>query len=228
MKLLEQYSYRTEKSWRPQPVIMEEENLQFLGISFTWGEIDLSQKAFENIRIFVEASLNQSEVTNPFGFNESLSSLENALYSGSALANDVIYRLINSFTFTSGLEGVWMVKKGTELAMIQIGQPQVYLIRNQSLLPLFSVADITTPTPTNGQFLPNKLLGIHAQCYCNIQSICLEKGDELVLLAHSLAPASLHQTLLSQNINDKGKDLFQKISNEFPHCPFWISRLQVS
>lgn len=229
MKLLEQYSYRTEKSWRPQPVILEEEALQFLGISFTWGEIDLAQKAFENIRIFVEASLNQSEVTNPFGFNEGLSSLENALYSGSALANDVIYRLINNFTFTSGLEGVWMIKKGRELALLQIGQPQVYLVRSNSLTPLLSVADIITSKPTNGQFLPNKLLGIHAQCYVNIQSICIEPGDELLLLAHSLAPASIHQSVSSpaRSSPDKDKMLFQKITNEFPHCPFWMSRLQI-
>jgi len=225
MQLLEQYIYRTDTCWRPQPIVSLEESLQFMGISFSWGEMDLSQKAFENIRIFVEASLNQSEVTNPFGFNESLSSLENALYSGCSFANDVIYRLINRQTLTSGLEGVWMVKKSKELAMIQIGQPQVYLVRKNSLIPLISATDITTILPNQGNFLPHKLLGIHTQSYFNIQSISLEKDDEIILLAHSLIPQSLHE-INQMNSAEKGKLLFKKIAQEYPHCPFWVSRLK--
>jgi hypothetical protein len=186
--------------------------------------MDLSQKAFENIRIFVEATLNQSEVTNPFGFNESLSSLENALYSGCCLANDVIYRLINSSSLSSGLEGIWMVKKAKELSLIQVGQPQVYLIRKKSILPLFSTTDVTTKNPENGRFIPNKLLGLYSRGTFNLQSIAVEEEDELILLAHSLIPASLHEAI-KYNSNDRGKLLFQKIATEYPNCPFWISRL---
>jgi len=225
MKLLEQYSYRTEHSWRPQPTISSEESLQFYGVSFSWGEIDLSQKAFENIRIFVEASLNQSEVTNPFGFNEGLSSLENALYSGCSQANDVIHRLINSMALTSGLEGVWIVKKAKELALIQIGQPQVYLIRKHSIIPLFSITDIISSTPNNGLFLPNKLLGVHSKTHYNIQSINFESSDELILLAHSLVPLGLIESSKSQ-VAERGKLLFSTIAKEYPLCPFWISRFK--
>ncbi len=223
MKLQEQFSYRTHQSWRPQPTLLTEDSLQFTGVSFSWGEMDVSQKAFENIRIFVEATLNQSEVTNPFGFNESLSSLENALYSGCSQANDVIYRLINNITLTSGLEGLWMIKKGKELAMIQVGQPQVYLIRNQTLTPLFGVGDITTSQPNNGEFLPHRLLGVHNQGAFNIQSVGLEDNDQLLLLAHSLIPMSLHDVLKSKSKIYDAKLLFQKIAKEHPHCPFWIS-----
>lgn len=226
MKLLEQYSYRTPTAWRPQIHLMSEETIGFYSASFSWGEIDLGEKAFENVRIFVEAALNQSEVTNPFGINESLTSLENALLSGCSLANSVIYRLINGPSLSSGIEGLWMVKQSKELAMAHIGQPQVYLFRENHLVPLFAATDFVAKPLSRGPFLPNKMLGLFAHTHMNIQSLSIEKGDQLILLAHSFTPKGLFDSIHSNQTLDL-KIIYNKIVQEYAQCPFWISRYQV-
>lgn len=226
MKLLEQYNYRTPTAWRPQIHLMSEETIGFYSASFSWGEMELGEKAFENVRIFVEAALNQSEVTNPFGINESLSSLENALLSGCSLANSVIYRLINGSSLSSGVEGLWMVKQSKELAMAHIGQPQVYLFRENHIIPLFAATDLMTQSLNHRSFLPNKMLGLFAHTHMNIQSLSIEKGDQLILLAHSFAPKGLFEPIPSKQTLDL-KMIYNKIVQEYSHCPFWISRFQV-
>lgn len=221
MKLGDQLTYRADRYWRPQPTIIKEDSLNLYGICFSWGEVDLSGKILENIRFYIEACLNQSEITNPFGVNESLSSLENALRSGVILANDVIYRLVNKTSLSSGAECLVLVKSGRELAMAQIGQPHVLLRRNGNSVPVLTAFDNVPVNNSDGSFLPSRLLGTHTNCYPHIQSLHVEHGDELILLAHSQLPSSALKA--PQDL----KKLFQSISLESPLCPFWLSSISI-
>lgn len=225
MKVVDQMSYRSSQAWRPQPSLITEEAIGFLGVCFSWGELDLSPKVLENVRFFVEACLNQSEITNPFGYEESLSGLENALRSGSLLANDVIYRLVNKSSLSGGVECALFAKRGRELAILQIGQPHIFLKRGQHIIPLQTACDLLPSDLGGGSFLPSRLLGVNATCFPQVCSVHFEKGDEILLVAHSFLPRSLFQP---GKLNEAGiKNLFQSMVQETPQCPFWISKLQL-
>ncbi len=225
MKVIEQMTYRSDHAWRPQPSIISEDPIGLLGVCFSWGEIDLSAKVLENVRFFIEACLNQSEITNPFGYQESLTELENALRSGSMLANDVIYRLVNKVSLNGGVECALLAKKGRELAILQIGQPHIFLKRGQQIIPLETALDLLPTNLASGAFLPNRLLGVNSTCYPHVRSFHFEKDDEVLLVAHSLVPRSLFQLSVDGEANLK--DLFRGIVKEAPQCPFWISSIKL-
>lgn len=224
MRIIEQLNYRPPQSWRPHPTVIEEAPLGLLGVCFSWGEVNLADKLTDNIRFFVDAHLNQSEITNPFGYEESLSGLENALRSGGLLANDVIYRLVNKSNLSAGAECVIAVTHGRELALMQVGQPQVFLKRKAQIFPLLTTFDFIPATPASGAFIPSKLLGTNNSCYPRLQSLRYEPGDELIFLAHSCVPKTLMET---SSAATSLHDLFQCIVKELPNCPFWISKVQL-
>lgn len=224
MKIGAQLTYRASKNWRPQATILQEESIGLLGICFSWGEVDLSEKIFENVRIFTEAALNGSEITNPFGYDSSLSSLENALRAGLSLANDVTYRLINKSSLSAGAECVFFIKNARELAVGQLGQPHVLLHRQGKVIPLITALDLLPKHLDTGSFLPGKLLGVNPSCQPVIRSLHLEVDDELLLFAHSLLPSCLFRLENSLTENpDQLKLHFQDVARELPDNPFWIS-----
>jgi hypothetical protein len=228
MKMGEQLSYRANKSWRPQATIIEEESIDFIGVCFSWGEMELSNKVFENSRFFVEACRNQSEITNPFGYEQSLSGLENALRAGCSLANDIIFRLYNKATLTGGVECALISKRGREIAIAQVGQPHIFLKRQSQIFPLLTSFDLLPKDFSSGEFIPGRLLGVEPTCYPHLRSFHYEEGDELILLAHSLTPRALW-CLNNSSLANSGwpRDLFQKIANETPESPFWLSKIQI-
>jgi hypothetical protein len=226
MKLLEQFSYRSNQVWRPQATILTEESLNLWGVCFSWGEMELSEKIIENVRFFVDACHNQSEITNPFGYEVCLSGLENALRSGYALANDVIYRLVNKGSITGGAECAFVAKRGQEVAIAQVGQPHVFLKRRGQVLPLSTTVDLLPSDFLSGSYLPSRLLGLHDRCYPHLQSFQYEKGDELIFLAHSFVPTAVLQSTRS-NPKIELKALYQQIAKEMPQCPFWISTIKL-
>jgi serine/threonine protein phosphatase PrpC len=226
MKLLDQLSYRSNGFWRPQAGIIEEKDIGFWGVCFSWGELDLAGKVLENVRFFVDAYVNQSEITNPFGYDPALSGLENALRSGCALANDVIYRQVNKVALSGGVECALMVRQGRELAILQVGQPHIFLLRQGKVLPVLAAFDFLSSDPRSGAFLPSQLLGLNASCYPHFRSLHIEQGDEILLLAHSQIPGGVvwsGQDLFSSDL----KPLFQKISRASPRTPFWLSKIRL-
>jgi hypothetical protein len=226
MKLIDQMAYRSDHAWRPQPSIISEEAIGFLGVCFSWGEMDLSSKVLENVRFYIEACLNQSEITNPFGYQESLTGLENALRSGIMLANDVIYRLVNKVSLSGGVECALLAKRGRELAILQIGQPHIFLKRDQQIIPIETALDLLPTDLGSGAFIPNRLLGVNSTCSPHVRSVHFEKGDEILLVAHSLVPKALFQSAKS-DADARLKSLFQGIVKESPQCPFWISTIKL-
>lgn len=226
MKLVSQLSYRANHVWRPQAKILEESEIALMGVCFSWGGLDLSSKILENVRYFLEAHLNQSEITNPFGFEASLSGLENALRSGCSMANDVIYRLINKASLSGGVECALVAKRGREIAVLQVGQPHVFLIRQQIVIPLITSLDLLPTNFRSGEFLPSQLLGVNQSCYPQLRSFKYEKGDEIVFLAHSQLPGAIMTSGHYQSDDDL-HPLFQQIANASPQCPFWLSKIRL-
>ncbi len=226
MKLIQQFSYRTPTAFRPKAQLINEDSLNMLGLFFSWGDIDLADKVFSTTRTFVEAHLNQSEITNPFGYNESLSGLENALRTGFLVANESAFRMANQSSLSSGAEGVILVRKSHELAVVQIGQPHVFLKRGNLLYPLSLTTDLLGSELNSGDFLPRRLIGTYNECYPQLQSVHLLQNDHLILLAHSLIPQTLFKC--SQSPQDSAlKVAYQGMCNEFPQHPFWISEIKL-
>lgn len=227
MKMLQQLTYRSPSAWRPQAKIIEESSIGLWGVCFSWGDLDLSEKLFENIRFFVEAVITQSEITNPFGYLEGLSELENALRAGCSLANDVIYRLVNKSNFAGGLECAVFIKRGRELVSLSVGQPHVFLLRNEKLVPLLTAFDFTPSREHSGVFIPSRLLGVNSSSHPHLRSFHYEKGDELILLAHSYTPRTLFSSEEALSSDKNLQNLFQGLIREIPQCPFWLARLSL-
>ncbi len=121
-----------------------------------------------------------------------------------------------------------IAKHGLELAVIQVGQPNVFLLRKNKFTPLLITNDLT---PINmsltGLSLPRKLLGLSAHCYPQLSSFRLRENDQLLLLAHSLKSSIMDDL----NSNDQSEvtlpDLFKQISSNAPTFPFWMSRIKL-
>lgn len=226
MKVVSSLSYRAANVSRPPASIFEEKNIGLWGVCFSWGELDLSAKVLENVRFFVDSYVNQSEITNPFGYDSALTDLENALRSGCSLANDVIYRQVNKSNLSGGVECLLLLKRGQELAVLQVGQPHVFLLRRGQIIPLLSGFDILSSDFLSGAFLPNQLLGLNASCYPHFRSVHVEVGDEILLLAHSQIPGGLLWNG-QETFSDDLRGLFQKISKSYPQHPFWISKVRL-
>ena len=226
MKLVSQLSYRSPEAWRPAATIIEENSIGLWGVCFSWGSVDLAPKVLENVRFFVDACLNQSEITNPFGYQTGLSSLENALRAGCALSNDVIFRLVNKSQLTGGAECALFAKRGRELAILQFGQPHIFLLRHQKVIPLITGFDFLPSDTNSGLFLPSQLLGTQSSCYPSLRSFQYEKGDSLILLAHSQLPGSI---LFSEaaSKDDDLRGLFQIIAQQLPRHPFWLAKVRL-
>lgn len=221
---IEQASHYRGPQWaRPQPHIFSEESLQLLGVCFPWGEVNVSEKVQENITFYLDSYHNQSDATNPFGYDTSLSGLENALKAGVQLSNDVIYRLFNKTSLNSGLELAVVARKGQEVALVQIGQPSVYLMREGKVIPLLLGMDLL-PSPVNtGHFLPKRLLGQESRCFPQLTSFRAEKGDALLFVAHSYAS----EVIFGMKSKDDRliSELHGQLVKAMPQSPFWISKV---
>lgn len=217
MKNFEHQYYR-HKSHRPQAEFSLDKSGALFTVSFSWGEISVSEKVNNSIVSYYFAAMNDIEVTSPFELLPSLSPLANKIRSAILIANGAIYSSFNNKAYSAGCEFLCVGLEGQEFVIGQVGGPSVVLVRGGDNILLTTTADHCN---TKLDPLPSALMGVELECYPQISSFRFEEGDQLFFISRSYLPKSL----LTLNLNTSMQSLSKLISDENPKIPFWISRL---
>lgn len=221
MKIQER-SY-SSKIMRPKPHLHIEGDGSLIVIATSWGQADHARLAAEEVSKYVNAAKADMEVTSHFEFMTCLSDEANHVRTGVLIANESLYRGQNRRSFTSGVEILALLHKGSQVAWAQVGAPNLLIQRkNQSLQGLSLAQDLSQEFPTAGDALPSlpsQLLGLDPTCDVRCGHTSVQEGDHLVLLASALIAPSLWtngvQTLDLTTITNR-------MIQESPASPFWL------
>ncbi|MCE5195394.1 MAG: Stp1/IreP family PP2C-type Ser/Thr phosphatase [Nitrospiraceae bacterium] len=154
-----------------------------------------SSLAVETTRDFVKKALADSEITWPFGINQSLDREINILSSGMKLANRYIYNESKGM----GTTMVTMLISGSKAYICYIGDSRVYRIRNGKIEQITEdhsllAEEIKRGTITQEEAKTNSLrhvitraigVGTEIQCDCAVNDII--SGDTFLLCSDGLS-----------------------------------------
>jgi hypothetical protein len=219
MKNFEHQYYR-HKSRRPFAEASIDQSEKIFTVSFSWGEINPTEKLRDSFLNYFFTSSNDIEATSPFRILSSLTHLTNKIRAAMLLANTAVYNSFNTKALAAGAEFLCLAVENRELVIGKIGGPSVILVRNNENILLSSSTDLYFK---NTNPLPENLIGVDNECYPQIASFRFEKGDLLFLISSSHLPANV----LKLNLSAAMSNLTQLISQENPAVPFWIGRLSL-
>jgi hypothetical protein len=215
------------KQFRPSPEIHIENDGSVGIIATPWGGRQGGKRVIETLLDFVLSSRNDMEATSPFQKMTCLSPLANTLRVAIMLANDSLFREENRNEYASGVELLVFAKYEDEIAWAQIGQPNLYLHReNVGLIPMGIQMDLATelsPSP-NLAPLPSMLIGLNPTSNFAVNSFRPYAGDQLVFLSRSRTPTSLF-ALKSKKITMES--MAEVLSQDSPDLPFWLGHYKI-
>ena len=210
------------KGFRPSPVVNDSSGT--VSVVTPWNT---SQNITEDIiRSFntLYAQLSQDkDSTQPFEKMISLSTNENNLRVTCMQVNNNVFSQFNQNEIRLGFEVLFGVKTPTEFIFVQVGNPQVYLARenlplqligkNSSLTTDYSESSLSAP-------LPHSLLGLFPDLQMHIRSVRLQPEDQIILLSRTFVPPEfLNCAEISL------ESLAEKLSQDQSSESFWLGQL---
>lgn len=215
---IEERSYSTKKI-RPRPFISKGKDLDVIIALTTWGEGQLRDLIIDEINKFLFASQGDIEVTSPFETNTFLSRDCNLLRTAALIANDMVFRSENRDEYKSCYELVVLMKNKSRLSWLQMGQPNVYLMGQQKIVPLTTTAPLSLkPDHLNSDLLPSQFLGSEMHCQFQLGDIQIQQTDRVFLHTDYILPAEIAKDYQSScDFNTISNKLIQFSSDR----PFW-------
>lgn len=189
-----------------------------------WGSSEALRYFNDNIKEFLSAAVGDQEVTSPFARLPSLSSAENNLRSALLIANETVFQKCNKDSYASGAEALILHFHGQEVAWVQIGQPNLLLVREGKLYPLQVALDLACDF-RNSSPIPGKLVGLERAWDLEVRSLVLEEADSLILLARSFIPSSFFSHTYKSDSAKTIDLLFELAVKDNSKLPFWLSIL---
>jgi hypothetical protein len=209
---------------RPSTEVFLHENEKIILAGTPWGGGEVLRSFDENIKEFLSAAIGDQEVTSPFARLPSLSSAENNLRSALLIANEAAFQKCNKESYTSGAEALILHFHGPEVAWVQIGQPNLLLVRGGKLYPLQVALDLACDFQ-NSSPIPSKLVGLERAWDLEVRSLVLEDKDSLILLARSFIPSTFFSHAYKGDTSKTVETLFELAVKDNNKLPFWISIL---
>jgi hypothetical protein len=217
------FSFRpySGKQFRPTPEVHQDE--KSLIIATPWGQRDSAKKVIAQILNYLMICNEDREATTPFQRLSCLSTSANNLRIAILLANETLFRGENNEEYKSGVELFAMIRSEGELVWLQIGQPQIFLLReNRSVISLGGSMDLAFDLSNEFDLLPslpNQLLGLDSSLNLTINSFRPQAKDKILLLSHSQVPSEIYN-IESQNL--KLDQLSKTLSERDPQLAFWL------
>ncbi len=223
------FSYRpySGKQFRPVPEIHSDEKT--LVVATPWGNRDSAKKAIDRILEYLILCNEDREATTPFQRLSCLSVGANNLRIAALLANESIFREDNHTEYRNGTELFAMSLSEGELVWVQIGQPQILLVRKmRQVVTLAGAMDLSFDMSDGEELLPslpNQLLGLDSSLNLTINSFRPQDLDQLILLSHSQLPRDLYQLNSNEFELDK---ISQRLAKLSPQLAFWLGLIKFS
>lgn len=207
---------------RPEYQFLAEEGL--LVVSTPWGPRSAAKNSVKTVSDFISANFRDPEATSPFPRIPALSDLANTIRIGALMVNDHLARHENREEYRAGVEFFAAMKKDREISWIQVGQPQVILLRaGRTPLLLNANIDLSMEVPphegSSPDPLPSDCLGIQSIPPLFINSFRSQPGDRVLLLSYTWPPQEIYHLTESQwNLEDITSALVAADENQ----PFWL------
>ena len=212
-------NYRS-KQVRPIPEVFHDTDAGLLIVATPWGDRSSATKCIETLHEYYISTSNELNDESPFEIIPNLSAEGNILRTGLRLANDRIYSEDNSDEFTSGTEVFALLTLENELVWAQIGQPNLFIKKqNSDLQPASTQRDLSIEFNQESldSILPSKLLGVYPRSDFSIESSMYSPSDKIVLMSRPLFPKNFEHNSLDQMISS--------LVESDPSLPFWIGHL---
>lgn len=215
---IEERNYNT-KQFRPTPKIYKSNEMDLITIVTAWGEGGLAENINNEISKFIFAAQGDFEATSPFEFNSALSKDSNNLRMATLIANDMIYRSENRDDLHTCYEMIVLFKKKNQLSWVQVGNPNLVLLRDLAT-PLSFSPPPSTSYESKVISLPNQFFGTEMHCYFQVGTIEIKETDKLLLFTENkLSPENWTLKSSEWNLNTFVKNQI-KFDDE---NPFWMA-----
>ena len=215
------------KTFRPQPEVLLNENLQMVAIATPWGPDFQTQKILEFLVQNYESCFADEEKTSVYPKLKSLSAEENVLRSLILSCNEWIFEEQNGGKeYNFGYELVCGNFKNGKFIFLQAGHPFIYLDRpNIPLQSLGHILDFSALFSQNGKRLPplpSTLMGIHPDTDFSIFSFPVIPEDRLIFISRDFVSGSI---LDIPRPNRNLDHLLSILIEENEESPLWLGIL---
>ena len=192
-------------------------------VATPWGGRSGAKKAVDNVVDLYLSSQGDGEATSALDRLTSLSQAANHLRSAVQLANKILYQEDNREEYKTGLELFAGVIVEHEFSFVQIGQPQVFLLRESyPIAPLATNVDLSVSLSPPGKMLapiPVSMMGLEPEVNLSIHSYGIHPGDRIALLSRSFATSRF----LSMDSSDASlESMTNELVKQDQHMPFWL------
>lgn len=161
----------------PSTQVYQQLNNQLTVFLRTWGSSEYNQKVIDEITHYLSTTQADIEVTTPFDYLESLSSLANRTRVALLLAHDLLYKTDNRNEYLVGFECMVLFKNKKEIAWSSVGRFTLSKIQNQRLNTILAMGtDLDDET-----LLPVQLMGLEKEITVVSGSIGVTGETKLVV-----------------------------------------------
>ena len=213
------------KLFLPKPIIDDSSDPNLLLISFPWGRTRGAEVGIATFLDYFNLANSDQEVTSPFERLSCISHGANVIRTGTLLANETIYREENKNEYTAGLEFVGVYQRGKEISWVQVGNPQLFLLRSGTDLVQVTGSLNATIDFSKGELLPplpNQMLGLDRSCNMIVNQFVVRSNDILLFIHSSIIPKELFTLKHSK---EPIPEVTKILSKRNPNQPFWIGAL---
>ena len=135
MKIISRSAYQQQKLAATEThKLLDDQLIVFLR---SWGSSDYNQRFIDEVTHYMSSAQADIEVTTPFDYLESLSSLANRTRVSLLLAHDLFYKNENKSEYLVGFEAAVMFRQKTELAWSSVGRFAVDKVMPQGVNRIF-------------------------------------------------------------------------------------------
>lgn len=223
---LEQRSF-PGKSFRPQPEVLINEDLQMFALVTPWGERLQTKKVLEFLVQNYESFYADEERTNIYPSLASLSEEENTLRALLLSCNKWVFEEQNkSKEYDCAYEVVCGNFINGKLIFVQAGYPLIYLDRPE--IPLQSLGhtlDFSALFSKGGKRLPplpSTLMGLYPDSHFSVFSFPVIPEDRFLFISRDFVPGSI----LGFSRKDRSIDnILSVLIDENEESPLWLGLL---
>lgn len=182
----------------PQTQVYSLLNDELIVFLRSWNGNDSNQKVIDEISHYLSAANADLEITTPFEFIESLSSMGNKVRVALLLANDIIHNFDNKEIYSQGYEVAVVFRTAKEIVCGHVGRFSVQAYKNNHILELGHGGTFLDEQI----LLPTALLGIDSEAPVFISSIATKDLTSLEVKSSYLSDAATEQSMWQAQITE--------------------------
>ncbi len=165
------------KNHLPTTQVYQSLNDQLTVFLRAWGSVEYNQKVIDEVTHYLSTTQADIEVTTPFDYVESLSSLANRARVALLLAHDLFYKTDNRNEYVVGFEVMILFRAKNEIAWAGAGRFSISKLINNKLIQIHSMGtDLDEET-----LLPAQLIGLEKQIGVQAGSIAVNDASKIVV-----------------------------------------------